>query len=280
MDLADKKSLPIGKEGYSLINKQTNNHTFVICAYKESPYLEQAIESLLNQTLKSQIIMVTSTPNDYLAQIASKYQFPIFSHRDGNIGKDWNFGLSKVTTKYATIAHQDDIYCPEYLQTCMGMFQKNPDALIAFTDYDEMKDNQVIPKSRNMKIKRILLAPLKYFKHNRLIRNRVLALGCAICCPAVTYNLHTLSNFQFNHQMTVSLDWEAWYRIAQKKGAFCYSDHSLMYHRIHEESETTQAIQDSRREQEDQYMFEKFWPKWMANFLMKFYSKSQDSNNG
>lgn len=33
----------------------------------------------------------------------------------------------------------------------------------------------------------------------------------------------------------------------------------MMYHRIHEESETTQAIQDSRREQEDQYMFEKFW---------------------
>ncbi len=28
------------------------NHTFVICAYKESPYLEECIQSLMNQRIK------------------------------------------------------------------------------------------------------------------------------------------------------------------------------------------------------------------------------------
>ena len=32
------------------------------------------------------------------------------------IGKDWNFGISKIKTDYVTIAHQDDVYKPNYLE--------------------------------------------------------------------------------------------------------------------------------------------------------------------
>ena len=47
-----------------------NDHTFAICAYKESPYLEECIKSLKNQTIKSNILIATSTPNDYIKGIA------------------------------------------------------------------------------------------------------------------------------------------------------------------------------------------------------------------
>ena len=43
-----------------------NDHTFAICAYKESPYLEECIKSLKNQTIKSNILIATSTPTDYI----------------------------------------------------------------------------------------------------------------------------------------------------------------------------------------------------------------------
>jgi len=36
---------------------QWNDHTFVICAYGDSPYLEDCINSLLSQTVKSNIIL-------------------------------------------------------------------------------------------------------------------------------------------------------------------------------------------------------------------------------
>ena len=42
------------------------NHTFAISAYKESEYLEECIKSVLDQELKSKIIITTSTPNDYI----------------------------------------------------------------------------------------------------------------------------------------------------------------------------------------------------------------------
>ena len=50
------------------------NHTFAICAYKESKYLEECILSVLNQTIKSNVIICTSTPNDYIKRLAEKYK--------------------------------------------------------------------------------------------------------------------------------------------------------------------------------------------------------------
>ena len=41
-------------------------HTFVICAYKESEFLEECILSLKKQSIKSEILIATSTPNKYI----------------------------------------------------------------------------------------------------------------------------------------------------------------------------------------------------------------------
>ena len=38
-----------------------NDHVFVVLAYRESPYLEACIRSLENQTVRSRMIIATST---------------------------------------------------------------------------------------------------------------------------------------------------------------------------------------------------------------------------
>ena len=48
------------------------NHLLVLCAYKESEYLEECLLSLLNQTVKTDIVICTSTPNDFIDKIAAK----------------------------------------------------------------------------------------------------------------------------------------------------------------------------------------------------------------
>lgn len=40
-------------------------HVFAVCAYKDSPYLEQCIRSLKAQTVPSHIIICTSTQQLY-----------------------------------------------------------------------------------------------------------------------------------------------------------------------------------------------------------------------
>ena len=48
-------------------------HTFVILAYKESDDLEDCIKSVLKQSVKSNIVIATSTPNDFITDLASQY---------------------------------------------------------------------------------------------------------------------------------------------------------------------------------------------------------------
>lgn len=53
-------------------------HTFVICAYKESEFLEECILSLKNQSISSEIFIATSTPNKYIEALAEKYNLKVF----------------------------------------------------------------------------------------------------------------------------------------------------------------------------------------------------------
>lgn len=254
----------------------SHNHTFVICAYGDSRYLEECIQSLVNQTLKTDIILYTSTPSNYIEGLCEKYDIPVFSSVGGGIGKDWNNALSFVQTQYATIVHQDDIYLSDYAKNVLSSV--TDDTLIAYSDYQELKDGNIIPLTSNLKIKHLMLRTMAMFPKWKFWRNRVLAFGNPISCPAVTYNLKNLNDFKFNEEMKVSLDWFAWYQIAQKKGSFIFVDESLMYHRIHEESETTNSIENNNRTNEDYEMYLLFWPNVVAKLLLKFYVKSQDTN--
>ena len=259
-------------------SKENKQHTFVICAYGDSEYLEPCIQSLKEQTVQTNIILYTSTPSERISQLCEKYSIDQFTKEGGSIGKDWNNALSFVTTKYATIAHQDDVYLPTYAEEIMTGFEANNNALIVYSNYREWKDGEVIPLNTNLKIKNIMLRTMAWFKQSNFWRKRIMAVGNPICCPAVSYNLGLLTDFKFSEEMKVSLDWLAWYDIGNLKGKFIFVNQDLMWHRIHEESETTNMISDNTRTKEDIYMFNKFWPKPIAKFIMKFYVKSQDTN--
>ena len=131
-----------------------NIHTFVICAYKESPFLEECILSLLNQTIKSNVIIETSTPNNYIFDIATKYNLSVFVNEgESGITQDWNYALSKVDTKLATIAHQDDIYEPEYTETFIKALKGSKKPLIVFSDYGEIRNGVKTTDVQMLKIR-------------------------------------------------------------------------------------------------------------------------------
>lgn len=119
--------------------RMKDNHTWVICAYGKSDYLEACIQSLKNQTLQSQIICYSSTPLDSIKDLCQRYAIPFYTKQGGGIGKDWNNAISFVETKYATIAHQDDYYEPSYAEKVLSKMEKTSDVLIGYSDYFEEK---------------------------------------------------------------------------------------------------------------------------------------------
>ncbi|QGX47171.1 glycosyltransferase [Streptococcus equinus] len=260
-----------------------NKHTIAICAYGESSYLEECIRSVEQQTVSSDVYLYTSTPNDYIKSIAEKHHLPLYVGERKSIGADWNQALSHCKTTYATIVHQDDLYDETFTEKVMISFEKHPDSTITYTDYHELKMTaegaKDIASNQNLKIKRLMLNVLSACPGSKWWRNRVLSFGNPICCPSVSYNMSKLSDFEFDEEMKTSLDWYAWYTIStQYKGRFSYIKEPLMFHRIHEESETTATISNNTRTNEDLQMYQLLWPKAIANFLIKFYQKSQNSN--
>lgn len=261
---------------------QANDHTFAICAYKESPYLEECIKSLFAQKKKSNIIMVTSTPCDYISNMAYKYGIELYINTgESGIARDWNFAYQCACTKLVTIAHQDDIYTEEYLQMILAGLNCQEKPLIAFTNYGEMRDGQRVNKNRLLNIKRIMLLPLQNAKlqRSRFVRRRILSMGSAICCPSVTLVKDFLPKMIFEPGYRSNVDWQAWERISKLQGAFVYCKDILMYHRIHKDSATTEIIADNDRSKEDLDMLSRFWPELIAKVIEHFYSKGENSND-
>ncbi len=257
------------------------NHCFALCAYMESPYLEDCISSLLAQELPSRVIVATSTPNTHIERVAKKYGFPLFVNPTpgGGIAADWNFAFDCANAEYVTIAHQDDLYFKEYTKAAAHAARE--DALILFTDYAELFEDQTIIKTHLLSVKRRMNFPLRFraFQKSRFVRNRILSMGSSVCCPSVVFHKSRLADFSFDPSFKCDLDWDAWSRIARQKGAFVYIPKVLMGHRIHEESETTRLLETGERFSEDLSMFRRYWPAPLARLVMRLYSQSAKSND-
>lgn len=257
------------------------NHAFVVCAYKESRYLEECVQSIVNQSVKTPVVISTSTPNDHIYGIANKYGIEVIvNHGKGDMPDNFNFAIENVDAKYLTVAHQDDFFHKEYARVCMKYLEKSRKPLICFTNYAEARNGQIIDKNKLLTIKRILLAPLKcsIFRGSRFVRRRILSLGNPICCPSVTFARDNITRPVYTDHFKCDIDWEAWEKISKLRGDFVYVRDILTYHRIHEESGTSESIADNYRKDEDYEIFCKFWPKWIAKRLTKNYAKSEKSN--
>ena len=253
------------------------DHTFAITVYKESPYLEACIQSLLAQTVKSKIIIATSTPTVFTQGIADRYGITYHINDTGKIGiaHDWNFALSKMSTSWGTIAHQDDIYEPDYTQIMLQAMQKgNNHALIAFSNYSDIVNGKQRKSSFISFIKNTLLFP--FFFTNQVssvfFKKMIFILGNPICCPSVMFNMERLRDFNFSTEYKYALDWYAWYTLAQQPGSFLYSRKKLIRHRIHADAETALQLNNGQKKQEEFELFKMMWGKTMAKFILYVYS--------
>ena len=259
----------------------SNDHAFVICAYKENPHIEETINSLKNQTVKSNIYLSTSTPNEYLKKICKKYEIEmLINPHPKNAGTDWNYGYDHVPENFVTIAHQDDLYEPTFLEETLKFIKNESDFIICFTDYNELKLGKIEKSNLLLRIKRFMNWPLskKCMQKNKFIRRRSLSIGCAICCPTVTFNKKKAGLSVFDTVYINSCDYKTWCDLAELDGKFIYINKPLLTHRIYSESATSKNLGNNIRQKEDLEIFSRYWPKPIAKFINKVYALSEKSN--
>jgi hypothetical protein len=149
-----------------------------------------------------------------------------------------------------------------------------PDALIAFSDYDEIDPEGPRPDHLNLRVKRRLCR--RAFGDRDAVRSpadkrRLLAWGNPVCCPSVVIHRSAIPDFRFGVALKSNLDWEGWLNLADREGDFVYVRQPLVTRRIHPASETTTLIADERRLAEDRIMFRRMWPAPVAALILAVY---------
>lgn len=226
------------------------------------------------QTIKSNIIITTSTPNARINTLAHKYQLPLYINPvGGSIGNDWNFAFATATTPYVTLAHQDDTYMPAFAEQCINMAEKHKATIPLFVFTQSVIDKNGKQAAFNFKniLRWLLILPF-HFKNciqSKSIKKSVLLFSNSISCPGVFYIKQNLPHLKFDESAKYILDWKAWYDMSQMQGSFIYIPQALHLHREHNESATSVTQLETLQREE----FELLSAIWGNTFIPRIITK-------
>lgn len=253
-------------------------HAFAVAAYGRSPHLDDCLRSLLAQSIRSPIVISTSTPHEGLAALAERHGVSLRVHGENRgIGADWNAALHATDAQLVTIAHQDDLYASGFTASVLEGHGKYPNSAFSFCDADEIlpggaqRDN---PK--NLRIKRLLVATAfagRDVIHAAWRKRILLGFGNPILCPTVTINRAVVPGFAFREDLRTNMDWLAWIALAKARPVLKLPG-TLLHRRVHDASETASCLADGTRLREDNMVFQMLWPRPVAAAIMHFYRAS------
>lgn len=251
-----------------------HDHSFMLLAYRDSPFLEGCLRTLRAQTLPSRIVVATSTPSPFIERAvrAAGAEIRVNPQRQG-IGADWNFALDAAPTRYVTLAHQDDVYDPAFTARTRAAFSGNPDGALCFTGYREIADDGT-PRRSKVSVVKGLIGAATIGRRARVDgwrRRLFLSFGNPLPCSSVTFDMAGLGGFRFSADYASNLDWDAWWRLHGEGRVFLHCPEPLVGRRHNPLTETAQLIRNGTRRQEDLSMFRRIWPAGLGSLIAALY---------
>ncbi len=245
------------------------DHAFVVLGFGRSPFLEDALASIRRQTLQSRVVIATSTPNDHIAMAAERAGAPVLTNpASEGIGADWNFALDATDARFVTLAHQDDVYYPCFLQATRAALDEYG-APLCFTGYQEIDDAGAPKVSRiscaKHALETVILGRTRVVSGMRL--RAFLSFGNPLPCSSVTYDRADLADFRFSTAYKSNLDWDAWWRLMKAGRLFARVPARLVGRRHNALTETAALTRAGVRSVEDAQMFRRAWPRPVAEAI-------------
>lgn len=193
----------------------------VIANRNYGQYLEEAILSILNQTIRNnlELIIVDDCSTDNSREIINRYKHcltPIFLKKQVGCWKARNIGFKKAKGKYYTYLDSDDSVSWIKLQVERDFLHNNPKIDVVFSGMNSLKYGYTPQKDFNL---------LKYLRENTIS-------GCATMFRAGVYK----EVGGFCEDYSYSMDYEFFCKLATKGYKFGKLDLPLYQHRFHKES--------------------------------------------
>lgn len=229
--------------------------TFVIPCCNGAEHLGAAIRSILAQRRQDfELVVVDDASTDDSVAVAraaggSRLRLERHARRLG-LAANFAHAASVVTTPYFCIAHQDDVYEPDYLATMVQALEAAPAASLAHCAATaiDAAGNPIAAAAERFKARLARRArvaePADVF--------RLLLRGNFVCCPSVLFRASAFRAIGgFDTRLSFALDWELWLRLSRSGTRFETILEPLVRYRRHLGNATREATTSLRRFEEE-----------------------------
>jgi len=181
----------------------------IIPTFNRSALVCEALDSVLAQTYRNFEILVVDdgSTDDTKSAIEKKYRdnsrIKYFFKAQGGPGSARNHGVLHSRGELIAFLDSDDLWIPEKLERQVDQMERNPEAVMSFTDALV----QAIPANGRTRFQ------AKRFRGDTTLRAMV-ETNFPLCTPAVIVRRRVLQEVGgFDESLMCAQDWDLWIRI-------------------------------------------------------------------
>ncbi len=146
--------------------------TVIIPLYNKESYVENTINSILNQTFTDYEVLIINdcSTDDSVAKVKPflSEKFKLIEHSENKgLSAARNTGIQNANSDYITFLDADDLWKPTFLETIHKLITDFPEAKIFGTNYEEVYKNKiVVPKNSSSELNLNSVQIIDFFKYN------------------------------------------------------------------------------------------------------------------
>jgi teichuronic acid biosynthesis glycosyltransferase TuaG len=200
----------------------------IIIPFYNCPYIDQAIESALNQTYTNiEVIVVNDGSTQYMEKITPFLnRIRYIEKENGGTASALNLGIKNATGDYFSWLSSDDLFHRDKIFKQLN-FMKEKNAYFSYTNYSLIDAyNYGSPEMAGMHFAD-KIALLHYLRTSNPIN------GCTVMMKMVVFSIIGL----FNEQLKFTQDYDFWLRTVQNYEIY-YLHEPLVKYRIHSQMGT------------------------------------------
>lgn len=200
----------------------------IIPVYNSEKYLEETIQSVLNQTIPNwELIIIDDGSLDSSVQIAEKFRMKdsrikLIQKQNTGVSDSRNIGLKNANGKYVSFLDSDDIWLPNNLEAKVDLLEKtDSDGIYSFCEtIDEYSKKTGITKkgSAHFTLNDILLWKANYI---------TIPSGLVFKTESIIFN------GGFNEQLSNNADQELLMRLLANNNKIILYEYVTWYYRVH-----------------------------------------------
>lgn len=230
--------------------------SIIIPNYNHSKYLDERIQSILNQTYKNfEVIILDDCSPDNSKEVIEKYknypQITNIIYNETNSGStfvQWNKGFELAKGEYIWIAESDDIADKNFLNKLVEKITNNKNCVLAFSNSSFIDSNSnIIPyKEHRKRLEELYINGTDFVKKYMLGINNIYNASAVIFKKNVLKNIDSSLYIKFK----ASGDRLFWILVCLQ-GNVCYIPEKLNYFRQHNNKVSPKALLSGIASKED-----------------------------